>query len=171
MESSVDLSQREMYELAVRIGASWVQIRRGASMGTLRDYLLGSGDEALEQGQMDSLDLLARQSSWRMSDLAEALRIDPSTATRAVQRLVAAGLATRSANDIDGRVVMVEITDAGRSRHADVNTRRGQLMTHMLGAFTPQERPVLADMLERFVAAVDEFVEHQTPQPVTNTLA
>ena len=161
METSVDLHQREMYELAVRIGASWVQIRRGAAMGTLRDYLLGTGDEALEQGQMDSLDLLARQPLWRMSDLAEALRIDPSTATRAVQRLVAAGLASRSTNDGDGRVVMVEITEAGRSRHADVNARRGLLMAHMLGAFTPEERPILADMLERFVSAVDEFVEHR----------
>jgi DNA-binding MarR family transcriptional regulator len=158
MESSVDLHQREMYELAVRIGASWVQIRRGAAMGALRDYLLGTGDNALEQGEMDSLDLLARQPSWRMSDLAEALRIDPSTATRAVQRLVISGLATRSTHDDDGRVVMVEITDAGRSRHADVGARRGQLMTHMLGAFEPDERPVLADMLERFVSAVDEFV-------------
>ncbi len=161
METSVDLHQREMYELAVRIGASWVQIRRGAAMGALRDYLLGTGDEALEQGQMDSLDLLARQSLWRMSDLAEALRIDPSTATRAVQRLVGAGLASRSTSDGDGRVVMVEITEAGRSRHADVNARRGLLMTHMLGAFTPAERPILADMLERFVSAVDQFVEHR----------
>ena len=161
MESSVDLHQREMYELAVRIGASWVQIRRGAAMGSLRDYLLGTGEEALEQGQMDSLDLLARQPSWRMSDLAEALRIDPSTATRAVQRLVSSGLAVRTTNDDDGRVVMVEITDAGRTRHADVNVRRGLLMTHMLAAFTPEERPLLADMLERFVSAVDEFVEQR----------
>ena len=159
MEFSVDLQEREMLDLSVRIGASWVQIRRGAAMAALRDYLLGSGEAALEQGQMDSLDLLARQPSWRMSDLAEALRIDPSTATRAVQRLVASGLAVRSAHGEDGRVVMVEITEAGRSRHADVNDRRAQLMSHMLGAFTPDERPVLADMLERFVSAVDEFVE------------
>jgi DNA-binding MarR family transcriptional regulator len=165
MESSVDLHQREMYELAVQIGASWVQIRRGAAMGALRDYLLGTGEEALEQGQMDSLDLLAREPSWRMSELAEALRIDPSTATRAVQRLVSSGLAVRSSHDEDGRVVMVEITDAGRSRHADVNTRRGLLMTHMLGAFTPEERPVLADMLQRFVSAVDEFVKHLADVP------
>jgi DNA-binding MarR family transcriptional regulator len=165
MESSVDLHQREMYELAVQIGASWVQIRRGAAMGALRDYLLGTGDEALEQGQMDSLDLLAREPSWRMSELAEALRIDPSTATRAVQRLVSSGLAVRSSNDEDGRVVMVEITDAGRARHAEVNARRGLLMTHMLGAFTPEERPVLADMLQRFVAAVDQFVEHLSDTP------
>jgi DNA-binding MarR family transcriptional regulator len=165
MESSVDLHQRGMYELAVRIGASWVQIRRGASMGTLRDYLLGTGDEALEQGQMDSLDLLARQPLWRMSDLAEALRIDPSTATRAVQRLVSSGLAARCPHGDDGRVVMVEITDAGRTRHADVNARRGQLMAHMLGAFVPEERPILADMLERFVSAVDEFVERLADTP------
>lgn len=158
MESSIDLLQPEMHELAVRIGTSWVQIRRGAAMGALRDYLLGTGDEALEQGQMDSLDLLARQPSWRMCDLADALRIDPSTATRAVQRLVGSGLAKRSPHGDDGRVVMVEITDAGRSRHADVSARRGELMAHMLGAFTPQERPILADMLERFVSAVDEFV-------------
>ena len=167
MEASVDLHQREMYDLAVQIGRSWVQIRRGASMGALRDYLLGTGDEALEQGQMDSLDLLARQPSWRMSDLAEALRIDPSTATRAVQRLVISGLAVRSPNDGDGRVVMVEITDAGRSRHADVNARRGLLMAHMLGAFMPDERSVVAELLERFVAAVDEFVEDQA-KPLAN---
>jgi DNA-binding MarR family transcriptional regulator len=165
MESSVDLHQRAMYELAVQIGASWVQIRRGASMGALRDYLLGTGVEALEQGQMDSLDLLAREPSWRMSELAEALRIDPSTATRAVQRLVSSGLAVRSSHDDDGRVVMVEITDAGRARHAEVNARRGLLMTHMLGAFTPEERPVLADMLQRFVTAVDKFVEHLADVP------
>jgi DNA-binding MarR family transcriptional regulator len=157
MEPSVDLRQRDMYELAVRIGTSWVQIRRGAG-GSIRDYLLGAGDEALEQGQMDSLDLLARQPSWRMSDLADALHIDPSTATRAVQRLVGSGLAKRCAHDDDGRVVMVEITEAGRSRHAEVHARRGELMAHMLGAFTPAERPVVADVLERFVAAIDEFV-------------
>ncbi|MEA3184932.1 MAG: hypothetical protein QOJ74_1409 [Ilumatobacteraceae bacterium] len=157
MDSSIDLRQRDMYELAVRIGSSWVQIRRGAG-GAIRDYLLGAGDDALEQGQMDSLDLLARQPSWRMSDLAEALRIDPSTATRAVQRLVASGLAKRCPHDDDGRVVMVEITEAGRSRHAEVNARRGELMAHMLGAFTAAERPIVADMLERFVSAIDEFV-------------
>ena len=155
-----------MYDLAVRIGAAWVQIRRGAAVGALREHLLGSGDEAVEQGQMDSLDLLARQPSWRMSDLAEALRIDPSTATRAVQRLVSSGLASRLSHDDDGRVVMVEITDAGRSRHGEVNVRRGHLMTHMLGAFAPAERPILADMLERFVSAVDEFVAN-LPSPPT----
>jgi DNA-binding MarR family transcriptional regulator len=166
MKPTVDLNEPAMHELALRIGAAWVQIRRGAG-GAIREYLLGTGDDALEQGQMDSLDLLARQPSWRMSDLAEALRIDPSTATRAVQRLVSSGLAIRCGHDDDGRVVMVSVTAAGLSRHAAVNARRGELMAHMLGAFTAEERPVLADILERFVSAVDEFVvdlaERSTP--------
>jgi DNA-binding MarR family transcriptional regulator len=156
----VDIIQPDNAELARRIGSSWVQIRRGAAMGRLREYLYGSGDEPIELGQMDCLDLLAHQPRWRMSDLAEALRIDPSTATRAVQRLVSAGFAKRCPHDDDGRVVMVEITDAGLARHAAVSQRRAGLMAHMLDAYRPEERPALADMLERFVAAVDEFVSH-----------
>jgi hypothetical protein len=36
-------------------------------------------------------------------------------------------------------------------------------MTHILGVYRPNELPVLADMLERFVVAVDEFVATQDP--------
>lgn len=149
----------ENYELGVRIAIAWSEIRRGAGMGAVRDYLFGTGEDRLDQGQMDTLDLLAQRPSWRMSELAEALRVDPSTATRAVQRLVNVEMATRSADDADGRVVIVKISDRGRGRHATVAERRMVLMSHMLKAFTPAERPLLADMLERFIVAVDEFVD------------
>ena len=76
------LTGRQRYELAVRIALAWRAIRRGASTGPLLDFLYGTDDEAIEQGQMDTLDLLAQQSSWRMSELADALHVDPSTATR-----------------------------------------------------------------------------------------
>jgi DNA-binding MarR family transcriptional regulator len=154
----VDLAQPDQYQLAVRIGLAWIEIRRGAAMGALRDLLLGTGDDALEQGQMDTLDLLADRRGWRMGDLADALRVDPSSATRAVQRLVNDGLADRRASDDDGRVVLVFITDGGRRRHAEVAARRGDMMKHLLGAFEPHERPLLAELLERFVASVDDYV-------------
>jgi hypothetical protein len=53
---------------------------------------------------------------------------------------------------------MVEITDAGLARHAAVSVRRAELMAHMLSAYSPSERVALADMLERFVTAVDDFM-------------
>ena len=151
-----------MDALGQRIAASWTEIRRGAATSEVRDYLYGTGEDRLDRGQMDTLDLLARQPLWRMSELAEALRVDPSTATRAVQRLVNVEMAARRPSDEDGRVVIVEISEAGRSRHAIVAERRMVLMSHMLKAFTPAERPLLADMLERFIGAVDEFVDGMT---------
>jgi DNA-binding MarR family transcriptional regulator len=153
-----DPRERELYDLAVRIGLAWREIRRGASAGGVRDWLYGTGDDAIEQGQMDTLDLLAMQPSWRMSELADALRVEPSTATRAVQRLEKLGLAERRASKDDGRVVEVQVTDAGRSRHRAVAERRAELMTGVLSAYRVRELPVLADMLERFVTAVDAFV-------------
>lgn len=112
---------------------------------------------------MDTLDLLALQPAWRMAELADALRVEPSTATRAVQRLVNAGLAERIPNPDDGRVVQVEITQAGRDVYDAVAARRGELLTFILKQYGRDELPVFADMLERFVVAIDAFVEtHQS---------
>jgi hypothetical protein len=41
----------------------------------------------------------------------------------------------------------------------------------MLGAFAPEERPILADMLERFVSAVDEFVGALAEVPESSSAA
>lgn len=134
-------------------------------MGKLREHLYGSGEDALDQGQSDTLDLLVTRPSWRMSELADALRVDPSSATRAIQRLEKDGFATRQPGDDDGRVVMVTVSKAGKRRHAEVVARRSVLFTHLLGAYTPDERVQLADLLERFVASVDDFVEHVATPP------
>ena len=93
-----------------------------------------------------------------MSELAEALRVEPSTATRAVQRLVNAGLAERRPSNDDGRVVQVEITEAGREVFEAVAARRAELLTFILKKYTREELPIFADMLERFVVSVDTFV-------------
>lgn len=127
-------------------------------MSALRDYLYGPRADALDQGQMDTLDLLSAQPTWRMSSLAEALRVDPSTATRAVQRLVADGLAERHPSPDDRRVVEVAITPEGQLRHRDAGQRVHQLMKHILDSFEPSEAQALADLMERLVGAVDEFV-------------
>ncbi len=158
-----DPRHRELYDLAVRIGLAWREVRRGSSTSSLRDFLYGSEQESIEQGQMDTLDLLALQPAWRMSELADALRVEPSTATRAVQRLVNAGLAERISSPDDGRVVQVEITDQGRDVYEAVAARRGELLTFILKQYRRDELPVFADMLERFVVSIDTFVAaHQS---------
>jgi DNA-binding MarR family transcriptional regulator len=157
-ESPVDFDNDADRELAVRVGRAWRELRRGAAMGKLREAMFTTGGESLEPGQIDSLDLLAQRPEWRMSELADALRVDPSTATRAVQRLEKVGLAKRQPCPLDGRVVMVSATPEGLVRYEELAVSRRVLLASMLAEFEPDERELLAGYLERFVRALDRFV-------------
>ncbi len=144
-------------------------MRRGAGASALRAYLFGR-EKPLEQGQMDALDLLSRRDNRPMKELAARLRVDPSTATRAVQRLESDGLVERYPSPEDGRVVLVRITDEGARRHDAVAARRSTAMMHILSEFEPAERAQLADLLDRFVESVDTVMtrmadanNHQAP--------
>jgi DNA-binding MarR family transcriptional regulator len=157
--TAVDLRRAADLEVAVQIGAAWRNLRRGASSVVVRDHLYGGRTDSLDPGQMDTLDVLMQRPSWRMSDLAEALRVDPSTATRAVQRLEKLDLAERASSTDDRRVVTVNVTNAGRAVHRQVDMRRGFVITKLMSAFTVEERTDLARLMTRFVQELDELVE------------
>lgn len=145
-------------EVALRIGRAWRELRRGATAADVRDTIFGVGGSALDPGQMDALDLLVTVPSCRMSELAEHLRIDPSSATRAVQRLIKDNLAQRVDHEGDGRVVAIAATDRGRQIHEQVAVRRRELIFGVLEEFDESERHQLAEFLERFLTSVDSYV-------------
>lgn len=137
----------------------------------LRERLYGTGDGALDLGQIDTLDTLVQREGWRMADLAEAMRVDASTATRAVARLVAAGLAARSASSSDARCVVVAATPDGRARHALIAERRRSAITEILAGFEPEEQATLAELMERLVAGLDEWTARPTLPATDPTVA
>jgi DNA-binding MarR family transcriptional regulator len=96
-----------------------------------------------------------------MSELAERLRVDASTATRAVDRLVRAGLATRRRDPDDARGVRVAATPAGRARLEEVVRRRRTALRAILADFDDDDRRRLAELLERLVAGVDAFARRR----------
>ena len=151
-------------DLAVlfRIGAAWRELRRGTSMQAFRPIVYGEGDEALDLGQVDALDMLVFHGSVRMGDLAEALRVDASTATRAVNRLVDADLASRERSDGDGRVMVVVLTEHGKEVHRAMMVRRRDALEGILADLNPKERQQLATLLERFIAGLDSYVATDT---------
>ncbi len=151
-------------DLAVlfRIGAAWRELRRGASMQAFRPIVYGEGDDALDLGQVDALDMLVFHGSVRMGELAEALRVDASTATRAVNRLVDADLASRERSDDDGRVMVVVITEHGKEVHRAMMVRRREALQGILADLDPKERLQLATLLERFIAGLDSYVATDT---------
>jgi DNA-binding MarR family transcriptional regulator len=145
-------------EVAMRIGRAWRDMRRGSTASDVRDSIYGVGGSALDPGQMDALDFLVLTPSCRMSELAEHLRIDPSSATRAVQRLIKDNLAERVEHEGDGRVVAIAATERGRKIHEQVANRRRELIFAVLEEFNEEEQHQFAEFLERFLTSVDSYV-------------
>lgn len=143
-----------------RIALAWRELRRGASGTALQSHLLGPDGPPLEQAQLDALEILASErGGFRMSEFADALRVDPSTATRAVSRLERHGLAERIAGEDDKRIVTARVTPQGRRMVERVGRLRSIGMQHLLAPFEPDEREQFAEYLERFVDSIDELVD------------
>ena len=146
-------------EVIARMGRAWREMRRGASTAVVRDQLFGVGPDAVEPGHMDVLDLLVQRDHWRMSELAVALRVDPSTVTRTLQRMEAAGLAERQPPvSGDRRAVVVTLTATGRRRHAAVAERRVRIIGEIMAQLSSDDCGRLVELLERFIDATDKYV-------------
>lgn len=141
---------------AARIAHAWRELRRGAAMTALQERM--KGEVGLDLGQRDTLEVLVTTDGCRMSEVADALRVDASTATRAVARLVDAGLAERVSCATDARAVRVHATAEGQRLAAELLENRRTGMEELLASFTAAERRALADGMEKLVAALDRMV-------------
>jgi DNA-binding MarR family transcriptional regulator len=142
----------------MRVGGAWRQLRRGASMLELRRLLYGGSSETLDVALGDALDALVEFGPIRMTDLAAALRVDASTATRTVDKLAAAGLATRVCGQHDRRVVEITASALGRRRQAAMVASAKEALEEITSVFDASERAQLADLMDRLVASLDTFV-------------
>ncbi len=142
-----------------RVALAWRELRRGASGQQLRRHLLGPDSPELEQAQIDALEVLATVSAGLpMSEFADAMHVDPSTATRAIERLERLGLAERFQGDDDRRFVRARATEEGARTMRRIVKLRTIGMQRLLEEFDPDEQEQFADYLDRFVAAIDDLV-------------
>lgn len=150
-------------ELATRrrIGRAWREIRRGASASRIKDVFYSAGSDGLDMALADALSVLAQNGPMRMGELADALHITPATATRNVDCLVDKGLAERVKAVDDLRSILVSVTEEGQRRHDVLAERIGKGLEEILGEFDATEHEQLAELLERFVGAVDRYVANQ----------
>jgi DNA-binding MarR family transcriptional regulator len=133
-------------QAAMRIAVAWRDLRR------LKTLPLSV---PIPQGQLDTMDVVAQLGSCNMVELSTALRIDASTATRAVDRLVETGLVERRRSPEDARTVLVELTKDGRRLERRLTNERLQHMEKVLADLSPAECEELAGALERLLAQVD----------------
>ncbi|MAT05652.1 MAG: hypothetical protein CL424_11485 [Acidimicrobiaceae bacterium] len=143
-----------------RIALAWRELRRNATGPAMRAHLLGPDGPKLEQAQTDALEIIvAHRDGIRMSDFADAMHVDPSTATRAVDRLERLGLAERRQIDDDRRYVQATATQQGIETVRRIRRLRSLAMRRLLEPFDEVELEEFASYLERFVASIDELLD------------
>jgi DNA-binding MarR family transcriptional regulator len=104
--------------------------------------------------QLAALALIYRSAPMTLGELAAAERVKPPSMTRIVGALEERGLVTREQSPEDGRVVRVQITDAGRRAHEEYQKRRDAWLDKQLAGFNADERKLLdqaAKLLDRLV--------------------
>jgi DNA-binding MarR family transcriptional regulator len=106
----------------------------------------------LSLGQLSVLGSLYRGGACSIGELAALERVQPPSMTRTVNCLAEEGYVVRSAHPTDGRQVVIELAEKGRSTLEADRRRRDAWLAQRLRELTPEERSVLrqaAPILER----------------------
>jgi DNA-binding MarR family transcriptional regulator len=134
---------------------------RNISFRQLYVEIYGDADDALEPAQYEALEVLTSRTEWRMTDFARALQVEPSTATRMVDRLVKARVAIRGASKSDGRGIVVRASREGRLRRTRVMEGRREHMHEFLATFGDDEIDTLATLMERLADSIAEVADRR----------
>lgn len=119
----------------------------------------GLNEEQLETGDVDMLEQIALVGERSMSDLADSLVIDPSTATRAVGRLVDKGLVFRRGTDDDARVTLVSLTEVGIQAQAEAARRRTALAVRLIKRFEVEDQHAIERHWPELAAAMNQVLK------------
>ena len=100
-------------------------------------------DDAMSDGRLSVLSLLANEGAQTLGSLAEHERVTPPSMNRTINALVESGLVTRVADANDGRKVVIDLSDAGRTLVKETRRKRDAWFSARLAKLTPEERATL----------------------------
>lgn len=98
-----------------------------------------------------------------LSDLAQRLNVDKSTASRTVDGLVGAGLLQREVDDADRRCVRITVTAKGRELAERINRCLDAYYCQVVAAVAPMARPAVVQGLSALLAAVLDSDNFRSP--------
>lgn len=111
---------------------------------------IASVDDSITLPQFRPLMVLSEHGPLKLSMLAEYLDVQPSTATRMIDRLVCAGLVDRRPNPASRREIVLDLTDAGASVVSRVTQRRRREIARVIGRMPKRQRVALIDAFDAF---------------------
>ena len=101
----------------------------------------------LSPHQARALRVVCSRDGVRLSELAEALRIAPRSATEVADGLQERGLVARTPDPGDRRAVLLHLTDEGRRVRAEVGRARAADNEELLARLSADDRATLTRLL------------------------
>ncbi|MEV8566746.1 MarR family transcriptional regulator [Streptomyces sp. NPDC051322] len=117
---------------------------------------LAAVEETLTVPQFRMLVVLDAGGPVNLSRLAEHLAVNPSTAMRMADRLIAAGTMERTSDPADRRAAKLALTPAGQRVVHQVTQRRHQEITRIVRAMPVERRGAMVEALQAFADAAGE---------------
>jgi DNA-binding MarR family transcriptional regulator len=126
-----------------------VDVRRVLQRPGYRSRLLATADTSLELGTLRALRAVERLGPGTpgVGDVAEVLVVDPSTASRTIDRCVVAGLPERTPCARDRRRAELSLTDEGRTVLAHVTAARRELLAEVTADWSDRDLSRLTELL------------------------
>ena len=104
--------------------------------------------DSMSDGQFAVLAALWTHGTHTLGELADRERVSAPSMNRTVNCLQDLGYITRSADENDGRKVVIALSDAGRAVVAETARRRDAWVEAALEELTPAERATIAEAAE-----------------------
>jgi DNA-binding MarR family transcriptional regulator len=117
---------------------------------------LAEVDDVVTPPQLRVLVMIASQGPLNLGAVARVLGVHASNATRACDRLVAAGLLSRQDDPADRRNLYLQLTEQGRALVDGVMDRRRRAIAEVLDRMPALQRTALVPVLESFAEAAGE---------------
>jgi DNA-binding MarR family transcriptional regulator len=132
-------------------------VRLGRLLARVGAHVAARSRDVVDPAAYVLLVQLVTDGPQRLSQLAEAVRSDPSTVSRQVAALVRAGLIERKADPADGRANWLVATELGERVLRVNRQRRNAHLAIMLRDWEPAAVATLSGLLERFNTDLDGY--------------
>ncbi|GEK20123.1 MarR family winged helix-turn-helix transcriptional regulator [Cellulomonas xylanilytica] len=118
------------------------------------------------KGALAIVRILQRRGTLQVSDIAHALRVDISVASRQVSQLVDDGLVERAVDDEDRRVRTIRLSPAGRSLAVEIADALDRRAHEVFAGWTADELRDATATLDRLTTTLARLA----PEPAHDVL-
>jgi len=119
-----------------------------------------SSGDTFTISQYRMLHILGKRGKHKVVDLADVLQVTPGAITGMSDRMIRFGLISRIRDDVDRRVVYLEITDEGRAKQAELSAKYHALFADVLNQIPDEDKA----HLQRIFTHMHELLESSSKE-------